>query len=51
VHRRNFEPSYQRPGDTHDLLDRCEQKVFAIKQQRRVAMFQHISPTCGRWCR
>ena len=36
------ELGYQRPGDTHDLLDRCEQKVFAIQQQRRVAEFQHI---------
>jgi len=36
------ELGYQRPGDTHELLDRCEQKVFAIQQQRRVAEFQHI---------
>ncbi len=36
------ELGYQRPGDTRDLLDRCEQKVFAIQQQRRTAEFQHI---------
>ena len=36
------ELGYQHPGDTHELLDRCEQKVFAIQQQRRVAEFQHI---------
>ncbi len=36
------ELGYRHPGDTRDLLDRCEQKVFAIQQQRRVAEFQHI---------
>ena len=36
------ELGYQHPGETRDLLDRCEQKVFAIQQQRRVAEFQHI---------
>ena len=36
------ELGYEDPGDTHTLLDRCEQKVFAIQQQRRVAEFQHI---------
>jgi len=36
------ELGYQHPGNTHELLDRCEQKVFAIQQQRRVAEFQHI---------
>ncbi len=36
------ELGYRHPGDTPDLLDRCEQKVFAIQQQRRVAEFQHI---------
>ena len=36
------ELGYEHPGDTHTLLDRCEQKVFAIQQQRRVAEFQHI---------
>ncbi len=33
---------YDRPGDIPTLLDQCEQKVFAIQQQRRVAEFQHI---------
>ena len=36
------ELGYQHPGTTPELLDRCEQKVFAIQQQRRVAEFQHI---------
>ena len=36
------ELGYQHPGDTPTLLDRCEQKVFAIQQSRRVAEFQHI---------
>lgn len=36
------EMGYQHPGDLPTLLDRCEQKVFAIQQQRRVAEFQHI---------
>jgi len=36
------ELGYQHPGDTHDLLDRCEQKVFAIQQQRSVGEFEHI---------
>ncbi len=33
---------YEHPGDLPTLLDLCEQKVFAIQQQRRVAEFQHI---------
>jgi replicative DNA helicase len=36
------ELGYQHPGDTTDLLDRCEQKVFAIQQQRSVGEFEHI---------
>ena len=36
------ELGYQHPGDTHDLLDRCEQKVFAIQQQRTGRDFEHI---------
>jgi replicative DNA helicase len=36
------ELGYQHPGDTHDLLDRCEQKVFAIQQQRSMGEFEHI---------
>jgi replicative DNA helicase len=36
------ELGYQHPGDTHDLLDRCEQKVFAIQQQRSLGEFEHI---------
>ena len=36
------ELGYQHPGDIPTLLDLCEQKVFAIQQQRRVAEFQHI---------
>ncbi len=36
------ELGYQHPGDTRDLLDRCEQKVFAIQQQRSVGEFEHI---------
>ncbi len=36
------ELGYRHPGDTATLLDACEQKVFAIQQQRRVAEFQHI---------
>jgi len=36
------ELGYQHPGDTHDLLDRCEQKVFAIQQQRSAGEFEHI---------
>ena len=33
------ELGYQHPGETRDLLDRCEQKVFAIQQQRSVGEF------------
>ena len=33
---------YQHPGDLPTLLDQCEQKVFAIQQQRRFSEFQHI---------
>jgi replicative DNA helicase len=33
---------YHPSGDTPDLLDRCEQKMFAISQSRRTAEFQHI---------
>ena len=36
------ELGYQHPGDTPTLLDKCEQKVFAIQQSRRTAEFQHI---------
>ena len=36
------ELGYQHQGTTAELLDRCEQKVFAIQQQRRVAEFQHV---------
>jgi replicative DNA helicase len=36
------ELGYRHPGDIPTLLDRCEQKVFAIQQQRRVTEFQHI---------
>ncbi len=36
------EMGYERPGDTAMLLDRCEQKVFAIQQQNRTAEFRHI---------
>jgi replicative DNA helicase len=36
------ELGYQHPGDTPTLLDKCEQKVFAIQQARRVSEFQHI---------
>jgi len=36
------ELGYQHPGETRDLLDRCEQKVFAIQQQRSVGEFEHI---------
>ena len=36
------ELGYQHPGDPTDLLDRCEQKVFAIQQQRSVGEFEHI---------
>lgn len=36
------ELGYEHPGDTRDLLDRCEQKVFAIQQQRSVGEFEHI---------
>jgi replicative DNA helicase len=36
------ELGYQHPGTVPELLDRCEQKVFAIQQQRRVAEFQHL---------
>ena len=36
------ELGYQHPGDAPELLDRCEQKVFAIQQQRRAREFQHI---------
>ena len=37
--RRARLPAPRRP---HDLLDRCEQKVFAIQQQRNVGEFEHI---------
>ena len=36
------ELGYQRPGDVPELLDRCEQKVFAIQQARRTGEFEHI---------
>ena len=36
------ELGYQHPGDPTDLLDRCEQKVFAIQQARSVGEFEHI---------
>ena len=36
------ELGYQHPGEPRDLLDRCEQKVFAIQQQRSVGEFEHI---------
>ncbi len=36
------ELGYQHPGDTPTLLDKCEQKVFAIQQARRTSEFQHI---------
>jgi replicative DNA helicase len=36
------ELGYQHPGDPTDLLDRCEQKVFAIQQARSVSEFEHI---------
>jgi replicative DNA helicase len=36
------ELGYVHPGTTAELLDRCEQKVFALQQQRRVAEFQHV---------
>ena len=36
------ELGYQHPGDTPTLLDKCEQKVFAIQQSRRTSEFQHI---------
>ena len=36
------ELGYQHPGDVPELLDRCEQKVFAIQQQRRSQEFQSI---------
>lgn len=36
------ELGYEHPGDVSSLLDLCEQKVFAIQQQRRAAEFQHI---------
>ena len=36
------EMGYVHPGDIPTLLDQCEQKVFAIQQQRRVAEFEHI---------
>lgn len=37
------ELGYQHPDETAALLDRCEQKVFAIAQQRRVGEFESIS--------
>jgi replicative DNA helicase len=33
---------YHPVGETADLLDRCEQKMFAVSQRRRSAEFQHI---------
>jgi replicative DNA helicase len=36
------ELGYQHPDTIAALLDRSEQRVFAISQQRRVAEFQHI---------
>lgn len=36
------ELGYQHPGDVATLLDTCEQKVFAIQQQRRSQEFQSI---------
>jgi replicative DNA helicase len=36
------ELGYQHPDEIAALLDRSEQRVFAISQQRRVAEFQHI---------
>ena len=36
------ELGYQHAGTPADLLDRAEQKVFTIQQQRRVAEFQHL---------
>jgi replicative DNA helicase len=36
------ELGYQHPGQPVELLDRCEQKVFALQQQRRAIEFQHI---------
>ncbi|HJW75946.1 MAG TPA: replicative DNA helicase, partial [Thermoleophilia bacterium] len=36
------ELGYLHPDDTANLLDRCEQKVFAISQQRRTSEFAHI---------
>jgi replicative DNA helicase len=36
------ELGYNHPGDVATLLDTCEQKVFAIQQQRRSQEFQSI---------
>ena len=36
------ELGYQHAGSPAELLDRAEQKVFTIQQQRRVAEFQHL---------
>jgi replicative DNA helicase len=36
------ELGYKHPGDVATLLDTCEQKVFAIQQQRRSQEFQSI---------
>ena len=36
------ELGYQHPDETPNLLDKCEQKVFAISNQRRTSEFQHI---------
>ncbi len=36
------ELGYQHPDEATSLLDRCEQKVFAISQRRRTSEFQHI---------
>jgi len=36
------ELGYQHPDESANLLDKCEQKVFAISQQRRTSEFAHI---------
>ena len=36
------ELGYQHPDESTNLLDKCEQKVFAISQQRRTSEFAHI---------
>ena len=36
------ELGYRHPGTTAELLDRAEQMVFVIQQQRRVAEFKHL---------